>query len=212
MEKTEVSQPEPSHKIATLPTAISLAGGLLVMNGLRRGIDTPLGFAETFTGKMFDLADGWAARKFGDTKTGHKVASIIGDDRIGESYPGAVIDPVLDRVTNLSIMVEAWRNEMAPKPVIATLVGLEAIKSTASVIDYIRHAETRETRKPTKAGKIGVALGVAALGLFFTEKFVPQDNNTKNYLKTAAYTSFAFGALLNASAGKHYINRARGKE
>lgn len=48
-----------------IPTAMSAAGYLLVHDGVRRGVTTPLGLAEVFVGRMTDLGDGFVARRFG---------------------------------------------------------------------------------------------------------------------------------------------------
>jgi phosphatidylglycerophosphate synthase len=209
----QYAQNEPSSKIITVANTITAIGGGLAFDGLRRGIDTPLGLAEIITARFVDLVDGATARHLPHTKLGEWLGSIIGEDRVGQSTVGAKIDPALDRFEHGGILFELARKRAAPPIVIAGITTLEAYKAGASIIDYAVHPETRELRRPTPEGKLGSAATVLTMGAYAIEHILPtQYARTKSSLRTIGATAFGASMALGLQAAHSYTRRARGKE
>jgi phosphatidylglycerophosphate synthase len=74
-----------------VPTAISLGGYALVRSGIEDGITTRKGFAKVFTGRVFDLVDGFVARRFGWNTSFGKFADLVLDKKATQEIHDAVV-------------------------------------------------------------------------------------------------------------------------
>lgn len=205
----------PSDKLVTLPNLISLAGFLLVAHGLygrKRGLDTPLGAAEVAVGKALDLLDGLTARHLLDTAPGQTLAQTVGADRLCESTFGAKLDPVLDTVGNAMLGAEAWRKNLVPKTILATVAITEALKSGATVYDQLAHPATADARRPINAGRHGSFLVNLSIFIFLAKHFCRPRQRAGSVLSGCGWALFAAGMAMKLGALKTYLRRALGQE
>ena len=184
------------HKVAkdvfTIPNLISVTGAALAMHGSEK-IDTPEGLAECAVGRLADVLDGKIARMTGQT-----------------SNFGAALDAITDKIVMAKILYEMDKKGLAPKRVLGTVAILNSINAVATGIANLRSDEKAETR-PTKSGKVGLAMETAALVAYAAAELV--DKRTDNskpaeILRKLGAGAFAASLLPAAHATCTYIERA----
>ena len=184
------------HKVAkdvfTIPNLISVTGAALAMHGSEK-IDTPEGLAECVVGRLADVLDGKVARMTGQT-----------------SNFGAALDAITDKIVMAKILYEMDKKKLAPKKVIDIVAVLNLINALATGIANLRSDEKTETR-PTKSGKVGLAMETAALVAYAAAELV--DKRTDNpkpaeILRKLGAGAFAASLLPAAHATCTYIERA----
>ena len=184
------------HKVAkdvfTIPNLISVTGAALAMHGSEK-IDTPEGLAECAVGRLADVLDGKIARMTGQT-----------------SNFGAALDAITDKIVMAKILYEKNKKELAPKRVLGTVAVLNSINAIATGIANLRNDEKAETR-PTKSGKVGLAMETAALVAYAAAELV--DKRTDNpkpaeILRKLGAGAFAASLPLAVHATCTYIERA----
>lgn len=184
------------HKVAkdvfTIPNLISVTGAALAMHGSEK-IDTPEGLAECAVGRLADVLDGKIARMTGQT-----------------SNFGAVLDAITDKIVMAKILYEMDKKGLAPKRVLGTVAILNSINAVATGIANLRSEEKAETR-PTKSGKVGLAMETAALVAYAAAELV--DKRTDNpkpaeILRKLGAGAFAASLPLAVHATYTYIERA----
>lgn len=178
--------------VFTIPNLISVTGAALAMHGSEK-IDTPEGLAECVVGRLADVLDGKVARMTGQT-----------------SNFGAALDAITDKIVMAKILHEMNKKELAPEKVIDTVAVLNLINALATGIANLRSDEKAETR-PTKSGKVGLAMETAALVAYAAAELV--DKRTDNPKPAKILRKLGAGALaaslpFAAHATCTYIKRA----
>ena len=195
MKKAREASPV-AHKIAkdvlTVPNLISVTGAALAIHGSEK-IDTAEGLAECAVGRLADVLDGKVARMTGQT-----------------SNFGAALDAITDKIVMAKILYEMDKKKLAPKKVIDIVAVLNLINALATGIANLRSDEKTETR-PTKSGKVGLAMETAALVAYAAAELV--DKRTDNpkpaeILRKLGAGAFAASLLPAAHATCTYIERA----
>lgn len=195
MKKAREASPT-TRKVAkdvfTIPNFISIAGATLAIHGSEK-IDTTGGLAECAVGRLADVLDGKVARMTGQT-----------------SNFGAALDATTDKIVMAKILYEMDKKELAPKYVLGTVAVLNSINAVATGIANLRSKEKAGTR-PTKSGKVGLAMETAALVAYAAAELV--DKRTDNpkpaeILRKLGAGAFAASLLPAAHATHTYIERA----
>ena len=178
--------------VFTIPNSISMIGAALVMHGSKK-INTAEGLAECAVGRLADVLDGKIARMTGQT-----------------SNFGAALDAITDKIVMAKILYEMDKKGLAPKRVLGTVAILNSINAVATGIANLRSEEKAETR-PTKSGKVGLAMETAALVAYAAAELV--DKRTDNpkpaeILRKLGAGAFAASLPLAVHATCTYIERA----
>ena len=178
--------------VLTVANLISVAGATLAIRGSEK-IDTPEGLAECAVGRLADVLDGKIARMTGQT-----------------SNFGAALDAITDKIVMAKILYEMDKKGLAPKRVLGTVAILNSINAVATGIANLRSEEKAETR-PTKSGKVGLAMETAALVAYAAAELV--DKRTDNpkpaeILRKLGAGAFAASLPLAVHATCTYIERA----
>ena len=195
MKKARKASPV-AHKIAkdifTVPNLISVAGAALAIHGSEK-IDTAEGLAECAVGRLADVLDGKVARMAGQT-----------------SNFGAALDATTDKIVMAKILYEMNKKELAPKYVLGTVAALNLINAGATGIANLRSDEKAETR-PTKSGKVGLAMETAALVAYAAAEIVDKRTDSPKpaeILRKLGAGAFAASLPFAAHATCTYIKRA----
>ena len=178
--------------VFTIPNSISMIGAALVIHGSKK-IDTAEGLTECAVGRLADVLDGKVARMTGQT-----------------SNFGAALDATTDKIVMAKILYEMYKKGLAPKHVLGIVALLNSINAAATGIANLRSDEKAETR-PTKSGKVGLAMETAALVAYAAAELV--DKRTDNskpaeILRKLGAGAFAASLLPAAHATCTYIERA----
>lgn len=178
--------------VFTIPNLISVTGAALAMHGSEK-IDTVEGLTKCAVGRVADVLDGKVARMTGQT-----------------SNTGAALDATTDKIVMAKILYEMNKKGLAPKRVLGTVAVLNSINAVATGIANLRSDEKAETR-PTKSGKVGLAMETAALVAYAAAELV--DKRTDNpkpaeILRKLGAGAFAASLLPAAHATCTYIERA----
>ena len=178
--------------VFTIPNLISVTGAALAIHGSEK-IDTTEGLAECAVGRIADVLDGKVARMTGQT-----------------SNFGAALDATTDKIVMAKILYEMNKKELAPKYVLGTVAILNSMNAAATGIANLRSDEKAETR-PTKSGKVGLAMETAALVAYAAAELV--DKRTDNpkpakLLRKLGAAAFAASLPFAAHATCTYIKRA----
>lgn len=178
--------------IFTVPNFISVTGAALAIHGSEK-IDTTEGLAECAVGRLADVLDGKVARMTGQT-----------------SNFGAALDATTDKIVMAKILYEMNKKELAPKYVLGTVALLNSINALSTGIANLRSDEKAETR-PTKSGKVGLAMETAALVAYAAAELA--DKRTDNpkpakLLRKLGAGAFAASLPFAAHATCTYIKRA----
>ena len=194
--KTSRESSNRANKIAkdvfTIPNAITLTGGILAWRGAEE-LNNPCGLSKAALGRLLDIIDGPVSRLTGQT-----------------SDVGAALDATTDKIVMAKILYEMNKKELAPKYVLGTVAILNSINAVATGIANLRSDEKAETR-PTKSGKVGLAMETAALVAYAAAELV--DKRTDNpkpaeILRKLGAGAFAASLLPAAHATCTYIERA----
>ena len=195
MKKAREASPV-AHKIAkdifTVPNLISVTGAALVMHGSKK-IDTAEGLAECAVGRLADVLDGKVARMTGQT-----------------SNTGAALDATTDKIVMAKILYEMNKKELAPKYVLGTVAILNSINAVATGIANLRSEEKAETR-PTKSGKVGLAMETVALVAYAAAELADKRTNSPKpaeILRKLGAGAFAASLPFAVHATHTYIKRA----
>ena len=178
--------------VLTVPNLISVAGAALAMHGSEK-IDTAEGLAECAVGRLADVLDGKVARMTGQT-----------------SNTGAALDATTDKIVMAKILYEMNKKELAPKYVLGTVAILNSINAVATGIANLRSKEKAETR-PTKSGKVGLAMETAALVAYATAELADKRTDSPKpakILRKLGAGAFAASLPFAAHATCTYIKRA----
>ena len=184
------------HKVAkdvfTIPNLISVTGAALAMHGSEK-IDTPEGLAECAVGRLADVLDGKIARMTGQT-----------------SNFGAALDAITDKIVMAKILYEMDKKGLAPKRVLGTVAILNSINAVATGIANLRSEEKAETR-PTKSGKVGLAMETAALVAYAAAELADKRTDSPKpaeILRKLGAGAFAASLPFAVHATHTYIKRA----
>ena len=178
--------------VFTIPNLISVTGAALAIHGSKK-IDTTEGLAECAVGRLADVLDGKVARMTGQT-----------------SNFGAALDATTDKIVMAKILYEMNKKELAPKYVLGTVALLNSINALSTGIANLRSDKEGETR-PTKSGKVGLAMETAALVAYAAAELA--DRRTDNpkpakLLRKLGAGAFAASLPFAAHATCTYIKRA----
>ena len=178
--------------VLTVANLISVAGATLAIRGSEK-INTAEGLAECAVGRLADVLDGKVARMTGQT-----------------SNTGAALDATTDKIVMAKILYEMNKKELAPKRVLGTVAVLNSINAVATGIANLRSDEKAETR-PTKSGKVGLAMETAALVAYAAAELVDKRTDSPKpaeILRKLGAGAFAASLLPAAHATRTYIERA----
>ena len=178
--------------VLTVPNLISVAGAALVMHGSKE-IYTAKGLAECAVGRLADVLDGKVARMTGQT-----------------SNTGAALDATTDKIVMAKILYEMNKKELAPKYVLGTVAILNSINAVATGIANLRSEEKAETR-PTKSGKVGLAMETAALVAYAAAELADKRTDSPKpakLLRKLGAGAFAASLPFAVHATCTYIKRA----
>ena len=178
--------------VFTIPNFISVTGATLAMRGSEE-IDTAKGLAECAVGRLADVLDGKVARMTGQT-----------------SNFGAALDATTDKIVMAKILYEMDKKRLAPKYVLGTVAVLNSINAMATGIANLRSDEKAETR-PTKSGKVGLAMETAALVAYAAAELVDKRTDSPKpakLLRKLGAAAFAASLPFAAHATCTYIKRA----
>lgn len=195
MKKAREASPT-ARKVAkdvfTIPNLISITGAALAIHGSEK-IDTAEGLAECAVGRLADVLDGKVARMTGQT-----------------SNFGAALDATTDKIVMAKILYEMNKKGLAPKRVLGIVALLNSINAAATGIANLRSDEKAETR-PTKSGKVGLAMETAALVAYAAAELADKrTNNPKpaKLLRKLGAGAFAASLPFATHATYTYIKRA----
>lgn len=173
--------PPSKEQILAPANAITLAGLAVSAYGAMN-IDELSGVLLFGVGRVADVIDGPVARY---TNTASEF--------------GAKIDASADKIAVAFGCYFAWVEEVAPEPVIATIVAVNLINAVANV--YLDHVGAEPETDP--AGKRMMFAFMAALGLFAL------GNATDSQaLEVAGGVSFAGGVPFAAKSSGRYVKNA----
>ena len=178
--------------VLTVPNLISVAGATLAIRGSEK-INTAEGLAECAVGRLADVLDGIVARMTGQT-----------------SNTGAALDATTDKIVMAKILYEMNKKGLAPKHVLGTVAVLNSINAAATGIANLRSDEKAETR-PTKSGKVGLAMETAALVAYAAAELVDKRTDSPKpakLLRKLGAGAFAASLPFAAHATHTYIKRA----
>lgn len=178
--------------VLTVPNLISVAGAALAIRGSKK-IDTVEGLTKCAVGRLADVLDGKVARMTGQT-----------------SNTGAALDATTDKIVMAKILYEMNKKELAPKRVLGTVAVLNSINAVATGIANLRSKEKAETR-PTKSGKVGLAMETAALVAYAAAELVDKRTDSPKpakLLRKLGAGAFAASLPFAAHATYTYIKRA----
>ena len=181
-----------ARDIFTVPNLISVAGAALAIHGSEK-INTAEGLAECAVGRLADVLDGKVARMTGQT-----------------SNTGAALDATTDKIVMAKILYEMNKKELATKHVLGTVAILNSINAVATGIANLRSKEKAETR-PTKSGKVGLAMETAALVAYAAAELVDKRTDSPKpakLLRKLGAGAFAASLPFAAHATYTYIKRA----
>ena len=181
-----------ARDIFTVPNLISGAGAALAIHGSEK-INTAEGLAECAVGRLADVLDGKVARMTGQT-----------------SNTGAALDATTDKIVMAKILYEMNKKELATKHVLGTVAILNSINAVATGIANLRSKEKAETR-PTKSGKVGLAMETAALVAYAAAELVDKRTDSPKpakLLRKLGAAAFAASLPFAAHATCTYIKRA----
>ena len=194
--KTSRESSNRANKIAkdvfTIPNAITLTGGILAWRGAEE-LNNPCGLSKAALGRLLDIIDGPVSRLTGQT-----------------SDAGAALDAITDKTVMAKILYEMNKKGLAPKRVLGIVALLNSINAAATGIANLRSDEKAETR-PTKSGKVGLAMETAALVAYAAAELVDkQTDNPKpaKLLRKLGAGAFAASLPFAAHATCTYIKRA----
>ena len=178
--------------VFTIPNLISVTGAALAMHGSEK-IDTPEGLAECAVGRLADVLDGKVARMTGQT-----------------SNTGATLDATTDKIVMAKILYEMNKKELVPKYVLGTVAILNSMNAAATGIANLRSDEKAETR-PTKSGKVGLAMETAALVAYAAAELADKRTDSPKpaeILRKLGAGAFAASLPFAVHATHTYIKRA----
>ena len=178
--------------IFTIPNFISVTGAALAMRGSEE-IDTAKGLAKCAVGRLADVLDGKVARMTGQT-----------------SNTGAALDATTDKIVMAKILYEMNKKELAPKYVLGIVATLNLINAGATGIANLRSEEKAETR-PTKSGKVGLAMETVALVAYAAAELADKRTNSPKpaeILRKLGAGAFAASLPFAVHATHTYIKRA----
>ena len=178
--------------VFTIPNSISMIGAALVMHGSKK-INTAEGLAECAVGRLADVLDGKIARMTGQT-----------------SNFGAALDAITDKIVMAKILYEMDKKGLAPKRVLGTVAILNSINAVATGIANLRSEEKAETR-PTKSGKVGLAMETAALVAYAAAELADKRTDSPKpaeILRKLGAGAFAASLPFAVHATHTYIKRA----
>lgn len=181
-----------ARDIFTVPNLISVAGAALAIHGSEK-INTAEGLTECAVGRLADVLDGKVARMTGQT-----------------SNTGAALDATTDKIVMAKILYEMNKKELAPKHVLGTVAVLNSINAVATGIANLRSDEKAETR-PTKSGKVGLAMETAALVAYAAAELVDKQTDSPKpaeILRKLGAAAFAASLPFAVHATHTYIKRA----
>ena len=181
-----------ARDIFTVPNLISVAGAVLAIHGSEK-INTAEGLAECAVGRLADVLDGKVARMTGQT-----------------SNTGAALDATTDKIVMAKILYEMNKRELAPKHVLGTVAILNSMNAAATGIANLRSGEKAETR-PTKSGKVGLAMETAALVAYAAAELADKRADSPKpaeALRKLGAGAFAASLPFAAHATCTYIKRA----
>ena len=178
--------------IFTVPNLISVTGATLAIRGSKK-IDTVEGLTKCAVGRLADVLDGKVARMTGQT-----------------SNTGAALDATTDKIVMAKILYEMNKRELAPKHVLGTVAILNSMNAAATGIANLRSDEKAETR-PTKSGKVGLAMETAALVAYAAAELVDKRTDSPKpakLLRKLGAGAFAASLPFATHATYTYIKRA----
>lgn len=178
--------------VLTVPNLISVAGAALAIRGSKK-IDTVEGLTKCAVGRLADVLDGKVARMTGQT-----------------SNFGAALDATTDKIVMAKILYEMDKKGLAPKRVLGTVAILNSINAVATGIANLRSDEKAETR-PTKSGKVGLAMETAALVAYAAAELVDKRTDSPKpaeALRKLGAGAFAASLPFAVHATHTYIKRA----
>ena len=178
--------------IFTVPNLISVAGAALAIHGSKE-INTAKGLAECAVGRLADVLDGKVARMTGQT-----------------SNTGAALDATTDKIVMAKFLYELYEKEMVPKKALGTVAVLNSINAVATGIANLRSEEKAETR-PTKSGKVGLAMETTALVAYAAAELVDKRTDSPKpakLLRKLGAGAFAASLPFAVHATCTYIKRA----
>ena len=181
-----------ARDIFTVPNLISVAGAVLAIHGSEK-INTAEGLAECAVGRLADVLDGKVARMTGQT-----------------SNTGAALDATTDKIVMAKILYEMNKRELAPKHVLGTVAILNSMNAAATGIANLRSGEKAETR-PTKSGKVGLAMETAALVAYAAAELADKRADSPKpaeALRKLGAGAFAASLPFAVHATHTYIKRA----
>lgn len=181
-----------ARDIFTVPNLISVAGAVLAIHGSEK-INTAEGLAECAVGRLADVLDGIVARMTGQT-----------------SNTGAALDATTDKIVMAKILYEMNKRELAPKHVLGTVAILNSMNAAATGIANLRSDEKAETR-PTKSGKVGLAMETAALVAYAAAELADKRADSPKpaeALRKLGAGAFAASLPFAVHATHTYIKRA----
>lgn len=178
--------------VFTIPNLISVTGAALAIHGSKK-IDTAEGLAECAVGRLADVLDGKVARMTGQT-----------------SNTGAALDATTDKIVMAKILYELHTKKMVPEEVLGSIAIFNLVNAVATGIANLHSKKKAETR-PTKSGKVGLAMETAALVAYAAAELA--DKRTDNpkpakLLRKLGATAFAASLPFAAHATCTYIKRA----
>ncbi len=178
-------------EVATLPNAISVTGFALALHGASH-LDTPVGLAETATGRLLDLVDGPVARATGQS-----------------SEFGATVDATLDKFAGLAIVASEWRKDLAPKAALVAMLGQNVANSVATAVAIKRHPDL--DLSPTRDGKYAMASQNLALAAYAQSQIVQENYpRTSHLLRSIGHAATAVGVgYYGVKATADYVRRAK---
>ncbi len=178
--------------IFTVPNLISVTGATLAIRGSKK-IDTVEGLTKCAVGRLADVLDGKVARMTGQT-----------------SNTGAALDATTDKIVMAKILYEMNKRELAPKHVLGTVAILNSMNAAATGIANLRSDEKAETR-PTKSGKVGLAMETAALVAYAAAELADKRTDSPKpakLLRKLGAGAFAASLPFAVHATCTYIERA----
>lgn len=179
--------------VFTIPNFISMTGAALAIHGSKK-IDTAEGLAECAVGRLADVLDGKVARMTGQT-----------------SNFGAALDATTDKIVMAKILYELHKKKgMVPEEVIVSIATSNLVNAIATGIANLRSEEKAETR-PTKSGKVGLAMETAALVAYAAAELVDKQTDSPKpaeILRKLGAGAFAASLPFAAHATCTYIKRA----
>ena len=182
-----------NHNIANLANLSTIAGVGLSCYGAKH-IDEPKGVIAVSIGRTGDILDG-------------KIARLLHQ----ESEAGKILDHTGDKVAMAAILYNAWKKDIGPKSVLASIAAINA--ANASITLAAKITKPDQELSPSKSGKRFMAFQAMAMGGYMFGEQAKQKHAGAAYLfNFIGHTAAAVSVIYGLNSTSQYARWLKSKD